>query len=344
MFPWLIYTIWYYAAIDETFDHVYHIINTISSIFIISGYIFVLYETYKSNTMGYLRSHSKHEGGAEEFIQKLINKEPTVTTRVKAWHNEKRSATTHFVHAGTGQTIRTETRTVKKKKVYTWEGVHYFYFDYWEDLSDVNSIPKAQGDAIMRVKLTKRVILANQQTVDALKQQKKAYLKENRGRDKYQEVQSTCYNVPGFKKNLMSYYSQEPPWWMNKYIFMLSAVIWCSWPYKWIMNYHTKKAYFTVKKIISVIPIEVNKDVPTGQISQSTNLQQQQPITNPYPNPNDLQSQLKHFTAPQQMAPTNPQKMAPTNPKQIEPTINLSIFYLMMFKLHLLTSKYSLHL
>ena len=160
MFAWFSYNLWFYVNVDQTYDYMYHVIRTIALSFMLSGYVLVLYETYKSSTMGYLKSHWNHEGDAEQFIRKLIKEEPTVTTKVKAWHNKKKTETTNFVDPVTRQTIRTETRTVSKKKVVTWEGVHHFYFDHWDDLSDHNSIPRAQGDDLLRIKLRKRIILA----------------------------------------------------------------------------------------------------------------------------------------------------------------------------------------
>ena len=252
---------------------------TIYNVFVVAiplacvGYVFVLIESCYSNVMGHLRFQHNVES-LEHYIQSLLHRKPTLVTVAEAYHMEARTRQVYQRDSNGNSHWTTETYY---QKVVSWEGEDHFQFNYWQDLSDKHNIPKSYGE-LVRVRLTKNILFANDITETAFRTQQDAFVERNKHRDDNFKFW-TKYEIAGFQDHVM-YYDREKglPCWMNWLCFAFFTFIGCSWPYRWLFFYRTKKTNYEITKVVSLNPI-------SNKIERQAEVCCVQPIQGPPPLP-----------------------------------------------------------
>eukprot|EP00111_Clytia_hemisphaerica_P022075 TCONS_00064869-protein len=262
------------------------------------GYLFVLFESCYSSVMGYLKM-SFDKPNAEQYVRSLLVEKPSVVTTAVCYHYETRYRTVSYTDANGNTQTRTETY---QERVNTWTGAHVFEFDYWRDNSDTTKIPNPQIGEILRVKLSKEISFANDETAREFTEQTTKFVDDNRYRDTFIDY-GTDFQVDGFEEHMIAYdQNQGVPWWMNKYCFVVSTLFCLSWPFRCLLRRKTKKYAYQVLKEISILPLEAVTNQPC---SQSVPPLQQQPPPQ-FNSPSQQQQPPTGFNQPPQYYPSQP--------------------------------------
>ena len=269
------------------------------------GYIYVFIESCYSSTMGYLTT-SFNEADAASYVRSLIAKKPYVITTAVCYHLEARYREVSYRDANGNTAYRTETYL---ERVNTWTGTHFFNFDFWKDNSDTNNIPLPKSGDILRIKLIKEIVFANEATRYSFTKQKQEFENSNRHRDTHMDI-TTDFNIARFKEHIMAYDPQtEIPCWMNKYCFVLWSILFLSWPFRIMLQCNTKKCFFKFLKEISIVPLETITQQPSAPSAENYPSQPCDISTVHYPD-NDM-------TSPSNMMPSTSQPQVgeapPTN-------------------------------
>lgn len=263
------------------------------------GYLYVLVESCFSSVMGYLKM-SFDKANAEQYVRSLLAKKPSVITTAVCWHYETRYRTVTYTDANGNTQTRTETY---QERVNTWTGTHVFTFNYWRDISDTSNIPNPQFGEILRVKMSKVISFANDETSQEFTKQTTKFIDDNRHRDVYIDY-GTDFLVDGFKEHMMAYDpNQGIPSWMNKYCFFVSTLFCLSWPFRFLMRRRTNKSMYKVLKEISILPLEAVTQQPYTELPPQLNAQQLQHPPPPYnAPPPQHQPQPQYYPPPMSTA------------------------------------------
>eukprot|EP00111_Clytia_hemisphaerica_P004383 TCONS_00012548-protein len=258
---------------------------TIYNVFVVAiplacfGYVFVLIESWcYSNMMGYLRFKFNVED-LMHYIQGLVQRRPNVVTVAQASHIESESRVVARQDSNGNTQYVTQTTS---KKVISWEGHDVFPFNYWQDVSDKSNIPKSYGE-VVRVKLTKKILFANEVTERAFRTQQDAFVERNKHRDDKFEFW-TDYEISGFQDHILYYDPQKGmPFWMDWLCFGCVAFIGFSWPYRCLFFCCTKTASFDIEKVVSLTPISQSETQAQVEVSCVQPMPKSPPILGPPP-------------------------------------------------------------
>jgi len=215
----------------------------VAVVFIVMGYIFVLFESICcSKEMENLSS--MEEGSGETYINGFLEKPPVVTIHMTCYH--------------------TKTTEYSQLEVPSWTGKELFNFNFWEDRSDTACIPRdISVSSILEINFETQIKFADEITPQECIQQKKTFARNNQHRDLYHR-ETVTKEIPELKKHIILYNNERGiPSWMKRRAFALYTMALCSWPYRLLLKRNTLKKDFVIIKLIS------NYEFDTSQLTNS---------------------------------------------------------------------------
>ena len=228
----------------------FYILYIIGGVNIGLAVLFVYIEACISSERKYLSEKFEADEVAG-YLNSLLDRKPKILVNTVSYHFETRTRTVAYTDANGNTQYRTETYT---ERVNThWDSCEFEY-NSCQDVSDVSKMPVLDGQGVTRVKLSKEVTMADQETADALNAKKVYMLEKNKHLDTYIDVDVEYY-LENFKDRLMVVDQKKGvPWWMNNWCFCFCTMIWCSWPYRICLKAKTKQKQFKYKKEVSIKP------------------------------------------------------------------------------------------
>ena len=181
------------------------------------------------------------------YLQDLFEARPSVSVNITCWHLETRTVTNTYTDANGN--VQTNVQTITERVNTHFESAE-FEFKSWRDISDRNALPRING--VTRLTLSKEFVLYDQQTTDALEALKNEMTEKNLGRDAFIDC-DVIETLPNFKEYLLV---KDPrtgiPCWMNLCCFWFCTLIWCTWPFRMLLNNRTESKKYNYRKEISI--------------------------------------------------------------------------------------------
>ncbi len=200
-------------------------------------YIVMLVESYRSDELQYVTNIMK-ETELNQFIDNLQRTKPKKFMSITYSHDEERSS-------------NNGSRTVN---VVTHQESAEFQYVSCRDVTETQEL-RLDASRVTRVKLSKKIQFADQQTGNKFNSIKTSMIEMNRGRDELIKFTSSDV-IDGFKEHITAPHKGEAQWWINPYLFWLAATLSMTWVYRLIFNCSTTENKLTIKKVISVLPEE----------------------------------------------------------------------------------------
>lgn len=233
-------------------------------------------ETRLSSEHEYLFSKLENDDTAA-FINTLCETPPTIVTTMECYHMETKTRQVTWTDANGNTQYRTETYM---EKVTTWIGSESFDFNHWKDTSDMSKIPVCDSKTVLKVKLSKTIEFADEETSSAFNQQLMKFVDRNKHRDVYYNF-DTNYDIPNFKERLLCFHKDyKIPFWMNGGCLWFASVMCCTWPFRLLLKRSSTKDKFAISKLVSLNPFNSNDGYEQGD-NQGFVREQQSPSAPP---------------------------------------------------------------
>lgn len=268
----LFLVIYFVADLKKYGRETFYFVYITALVFIPINYVFMLIESRLSTEHQYLFSKLENEDTAQ-YINKLCETKPKITTMMECYHMVTRRRHVSYTDSNGNTQYRTETY---QEKVTTWIGSDTFRFNYWKDTSDKSAIPVCMPDQVLKVKLSRGIGFADDETSAEFKRQLMDFINRNKHRDVSYNYY-TSYDIPRFQERIMCYdKNNKVPWWMNGWCFWFSSCLFCTWPFRLLLSRSTDKATFKISKLVSMSPfnaervnVEFSPDCTVPQIAPS---------------------------------------------------------------------------
>ncbi|XP_055350178.1 uncharacterized protein LOC129596829 [Paramacrobiotus metropolitanus] len=209
---------------------------TVGSVMFAVFYMFYLVDVFVGNSNMAFLTNVISVAELNKHMERVRAGVPSIVWHMKC--NQKVQRTR--IMGGTIETYTDET---------IWKGTRAFRFTHWEDFSSDRQLDNIGVYKMTRIKFFKRYVLADSWTTSAFEQQRKAFIKENKWRDKHYTLEEV-FDIVGSKPAVLVSTTSEKPFFFQRCWYVLAALFFLELPFSFMMRMQSTRLHYTYVKYL----------------------------------------------------------------------------------------------